>query len=76
MTRNQKTNLPNPTKKTNEFTQTPFNYTGRKYKLLPQLFSKFDYRKSSLVDVFNSGDSIYTNVLDSYNEAYINTFNF
>jgi len=72
MTKNQQTNLPNPTKKPNEFIQTPFNYTGSKYKLLPQLINKFDYRKSSFVDVFTGGGSIYTNVLDSYNEIYIN----
>jgi site-specific DNA-adenine methylase len=62
----------NPTKKSNEFIQTPFNYTGSKYKLLPQLVGKFDYRKSSFVDVFTGGGSVYTNVLDSYNEVYIN----
>jgi site-specific DNA-adenine methylase len=71
MTKNQQTALPNPTKKPNEFIQTPCNYIGGKYKLLPKLINKFDYRKSSFVDVFTGGDSVYTNVLHSYNEVYI-----
>lgn len=35
--------------------QTPFNYTGSKFKLLDQLLENFDYNKTEFVDVFTGG---------------------
>ena len=44
--------------------ETPFNYTGSKFKLLSQLLPVFDYSKSTFIDVFCGGGSVYTNILD------------
>ncbi len=48
------------------------NYTGSKFKLLNQLLPEFDYNKSTFVDVFCGGGSVYTNVLEKYEEVIIN----
>jgi site-specific DNA-adenine methylase len=40
--------------------------------LLPQLLPEFDYNKSTFVDVFCGGGSVYTNVLDKYQKVIIN----
>ena len=47
-----------------ELIETPFNYTGSKFKLLKQLIPEFDYTKPYFIDLFCGGGSIYTNVLD------------
>lgn len=52
--------------------ETPFNFTGSKYKLLSQLLPEFDYSKNTFVDVFCGGGSIYTNVVDKYNQIEVN----
>jgi DNA adenine methylase Dam len=52
--------------------ETPFNYTGSKFKLLEQLLTEFDYTKTTFVDVFCGGGSVYTNVLDRYDRVIIN----
>jgi len=52
--------------------ETPFNYTGSKYKLLPQLLPHFDYTKSNFVDLFCGGGSVYTNILDKYEKILVN----
>jgi site-specific DNA-adenine methylase len=52
--------------------ETPFNYTGSKYKLLDQILPHFNYNKSNFVDVFCGGGSVYTNVLDKYEKIIIN----
>jgi DNA adenine methylase Dam len=52
--------------------ETPFNYTGSKFKLLSQILPEFDYTKYNFVDVFCGGGSIYTNVLDKYQSIFIN----
>ena len=46
--------------------ETPFNYTGSKFKLLEQLLPEFDYTKPYFVDLFCGGGSVYTNVVDKY----------
>jgi DNA adenine methylase Dam len=51
---------------------TPFNYSGNKFKLLPQLLPLFDYSKPLFVDVFCGGGSVYTNVVDKYSKVLIN----
>jgi len=48
------------------FINTPFNYTGSKFKLLSQLLPLFDYSKDYFFDVFCGGGSVYTNVVDKY----------
>lgn len=51
---------------------TPFNYTGSKYKLLEQLMPEMDYTKSNFVDLFCGGGSVYTNVVDRYSKILVN----
>ena len=52
--------------------ETPFNYTGSKFKLLEQILPLFDYSKPNFIDVFAGGGSIYTNVLDKYETIIAN----
>lgn len=52
--------------------ETPFNYTGSKFKLLNQILPNFDYTKSNFVDLFTGGGSIYTNVVDKYQKVLVN----
>jgi DNA adenine methylase Dam len=52
--------------------ETPFNYTGNKFKLLNQILPLFDYSKSHFIDVFTGGGSVYTNVLDKYETVVAN----
>ena len=52
--------------------ETPFNYTGSKYKLLNQLLPEFDYSKSDFIDLFCGGGSVYTNVVDKYEMVVVN----
>lgn len=51
---------------------TPFNYTGSKFKLLEQLLPELDYTKKTFYDVFTGGGSVYANVLDKYDKIMIN----
>lgn len=48
------------------------NYTGSKFKLLNQILPFFDYDKSNFVDLFAGGGSIFINVLEKYDNVYIN----
>ena len=57
---------------TQEFVQTPFNYTGSKYKLLPQLIKHFDFSKKNFVDLFMGGGAVYSNILERYENIYAN----
>lgn len=52
--------------------ETPFNYTGSKYKLLEQILPKFDYSKIYFLDLFCGGGSVYTNILDKYEKVWAN----
>lgn len=52
--------------------ETPFNYTGSKFRLLSQILPHFDYTKSNFVDLFTGGGSVYTNVVDKYEKITIN----
>ena len=51
---------------------TPFNYTGSKFKLLEQILPHFDYTKEYFIDLFCGGGSVYTNVVDKYQKILIN----
>jgi len=46
----------------NKLIEPPFNYTGSKFKLLPQLLPLFDTTCRRFVDVFAGGGSVYANV--------------
>jgi len=52
--------------------ETPFNYTGSKFRLLEQLLPEFDYTKPYFVDLFTGGGSVYTNVADRYDKLIAN----
>lgn len=52
--------------------ETPFNYTGSKFRLLNQILPEFDYTKSNFVDLFAGGGSVYTNVVDKYEKVLVN----
>ena len=54
------------------YIEPPMNYTGSKFKLLEQLLPEFDKAKSTFVDVFCGGGSVYTNVLDKYEKVIAN----
>lgn len=51
---------------------TPFNYTGSKFKLLPQILPHFDYSKSNFIDLFTGGGSVYANVAAKYEKILCN----
>lgn len=51
---------------------TPFNYTGNKFKLLEQILPLFDYSKDYFVDIFAGGGSVWSNVADKYDKVLIN----
>jgi DNA adenine methylase len=51
---------------------TPFNYTGNKYKILSQILPLFDYNKDYFIDLFCGGGSVYTNVASKYKKVMIN----
>lgn len=52
--------------------ETPFNFTGSKYKLLNQILPELDYTKNRFYDVFCGGGSVYTNVIDKYPQIEVN----
>lgn len=52
--------------------ETPFNYTGSKFKLLNQILPEFDHSREKFVDLFAGGGSIYTNVVDKYQKILVN----
>ena len=54
------------------YINTPFNYTGSKYKLLDQILPNFDKTKKYFIDLFAGGGSIYTNVVDYYDKILVN----
>ena len=48
--------------KINGYAKSPLNYTGGKYKLLPQLLEKFPKHFDSFVDLFGGGFNVGANV--------------
>lgn len=55
---------PEKTKKSDvgELAKSPLNYTGGKFKLLPQLLLKFDNARLRFIDVFGGGFNVGANV--------------
>lgn len=62
----------NKNKNKNMYINTPFNYTGSKYKLLEQIIPKFDKSKKYFIDLFAGGGSVYTNVVQYYDKILVN----
>jgi DNA adenine methylase Dam len=54
------------------YINTPFNYTGSKFKLLDQIIPKFDKSKNNFIDLFAGGGSVYTNIVEDYNKILVN----
>jgi len=54
------------------YIETPFNFTGSKFKILDQILPMFDYNKRLFVDLFAGGGSVYANVLDKYDKILVN----
>jgi len=54
------------------YIETPFNYTGSKFKILKQILPLFDYNKKIFVDLFAGGGSVYTNILEKYEKILVN----
>lgn len=52
--------------------ESPFNYTGSKFKLLNQLVPEFDLSKPYFIDLFCGGGSVYTNVAHLYDKVLVN----
>ena len=52
--------------------ESPINYMGSKYKLLPQLIPLFPKNKSHFVDLFTGGGSVYINVNHLYEKVLAN----
>jgi DNA adenine methylase Dam len=50
------------------------NYAGSKYKLLEQILPHFDITKTNFIDLFVGGGSVFINVLDKYENIYINDY--
>jgi DNA adenine methylase Dam len=54
------------------YINTALNYTGNKFKLLEQILPEFDYQKNNFFDLFTGGGSVFTNVLDKFENITIN----
>lgn len=61
-----------PVRTATEFVKPPFNFTGCKFKLLPQIAPLFDYQKEILVDLFTGGGSIWCNLAPYYRQVIAN----
>jgi len=48
------------------------NYTGSKFKLLPQLLENFDYTKTYFVDLFSGSMVVSANVINKYKKILVN----
>jgi len=52
--------------------QPPFNYTGSKCRLLPQLMPMLDYSRPTLVDLFTGGGSVWCNLAPYFERVIAN----
>lgn len=55
-----------------DFIEPPLNFTGSKFKLLGEILPNFDYSKRVFVDLFSGGGSVFSNVLNKYDEVIVN----
>jgi len=56
----------------NEYINTPFNYTGSKFKILNYIIPKLDFSKPFFIDLFAGGGSVYTNAVKYYKQVLVN----
>lgn len=54
------------------FIESPINYMGSKYKLLPDLLPLFPKNRDTFIDLFTGGGSIYMNVAPFYKKVIAN----
>jgi len=59
-------------KKKEKYINSPFNFTGNKFKLLEQIIPEMDYSKEYFVDLFTGGGSVYTNIVHKYDKILVN----
>ena len=52
--------------------EPPFNYTGSKFKSLPQILPLLDTSCTRFVDLFGGGGSVWSNVVDLYPKVVAN----
>ena len=52
--------------------EPPFNYTGSKFKSLPQIIPLLDTSCHRFVDLFSGGGSVWSNVVDLYPHVVAN----
>ena len=55
-----------------EYFPSPFNYTGGKYKLLPQLEKYIPKDVETLYDIFCGGGSFFVNFAHKFKRVYVN----
>ena len=58
-----------------QFTKSPFNYVGNKYKQLPQLIEIFPKNINNFIDLFTGGADIATNMVGRAENIYANDIN-
>lgn len=54
------------------YINTPYNYTGSKFKLLEQILPEMDYTKKYFVDLFTGSFVVGANVIDKYDKILAN----
>ncbi|NPV12844.1 MAG: hypothetical protein HPY57_13815 [Ignavibacteria bacterium] len=55
-----------------KYINTPYNYTGSKFKLLEQILPEMDYTKKYFVDLFTGSFVVGANVLEKYDKILAN----
>ncbi len=56
----------------NQYVNSYLNYTGSKYKFLPQLIPLLDGGKPNFIDCFSGGGSVWRNVVGMYDKIWVN----
>jgi DNA adenine methylase len=72
MNQNQATLALSEPAPTMEFIKPPFNFTGCKTTLLPQLLPLFNYQHETFVDLFTGGGSVWCNVAPYFRKVLAN----
>ena len=54
------------------YINTPYNYTGSKFKLLEQILPEMDYTKKYFVDLFTGSFVVGANIVDKYDKILAN----
>ncbi|HHQ2345168.1 TPA: DNA adenine methylase [Enterococcus faecium] len=56
----------------NKYIQSCLNYTGSKYKILPQIFPLFPENVNNFIDLFSGGGVVAINAAEKYNNLFQN----